>query len=78
MNRVSASNSCAAVGVLLLALANVAPADWYPQVQFLGGIALLAVSHVLTPCRDLANAMVERSPVQIDGVPAFAGTTAFA
>lgn len=51
-NRVAISNGCAAVGVLLLVLAGVSTPDWYPVVQFSVGVGLIAVSHVLTPCRD--------------------------
>jgi hypothetical protein len=38
--------------VLLLVLAGVQPADWNPAIPALSGFALLAVSHVLTPCQD--------------------------
>lgn len=48
--RVTLSHGCAAVGVLLLILSVLLPAHWYPVVFFLLGLALLAVSHGLTPC----------------------------
>jgi hypothetical protein len=50
--RVTASNWCAAAGVLLLILAGLSPADWYPLVPFFLGLALIAVAHVLTPCKE--------------------------
>ena len=48
--RATLSNGCAAVGVLLLMLSVLLPADWYPVVFLFLGIAFLAVSHALTPC----------------------------
>jgi len=48
--RVTASRLCAAAGVLLMMLAALLPAAWYPVVPLFAGIALLCVSHVLTPC----------------------------
>jgi hypothetical protein len=48
--RVSVSQGCAAVGVILIILAVVLPAHWYPVGFFFIGLALLAVSHALTPC----------------------------
>ena len=50
--RSGASNVLAGVGVLLLILASVSPADWFPTVPLFVGLALIAVSHVLTPCQD--------------------------
>src|SRR6266852_8319311 len=50
--RTAISNGCASVGVLLLILASVSPAAWYPNVQLFLGLALVVVSHVLTPCQD--------------------------
>jgi hypothetical protein len=50
--RIRASNACAVVGVLLLVLAGVSPAAWYPVVPLFLGLALIGVSHVLTPCQD--------------------------
>lgn len=50
MTKAAASNACAAVGVLLLIFAGVAPSEWYPAAALFIGLALLAVSHVLTPC----------------------------
>jgi len=37
---------------VLLVLAGVAPPGWYPEIALLAGLALLVVSHVLTPCLD--------------------------
>ena len=48
--RVTLSHGCAAAGVLLLILCVLVPAHWYPVALFLLGLALLAVSHGLTPC----------------------------
>jgi len=52
VTREKISAGCAALGVLLLVLAGVFPAAWYPALPLFAGIALLAVSHVLTPCQD--------------------------
>lgn len=52
MKAVSASNACASAGVLLLVFAGVAPDEWYPVAALFAGLALLVVSHVLTPCLD--------------------------
>ncbi len=46
------SDACACAGVLLLLFAGIAPAEWYPAVALFLGLALLAVSHLLTPCQD--------------------------
>jgi len=46
------SHACAAAGVLLLAVATVLRDEGYAVILFLAGVAFLAVSHVLTPCRD--------------------------
>jgi hypothetical protein len=48
--RVTLSQGCAAAGVLLLILSVLIPADWHPVVLLFLGLALLAVSHALTPC----------------------------
>jgi hypothetical protein len=50
--RVAISNGLAAVGVVLFVCACLSPAAWYPVVQLFAGLAFIAVSHVLTPCRD--------------------------
>lgn len=50
--KVAASNACASSGVLLLIFAGVAPTEWYPGPALFAGLALLVVSHVLTPCLD--------------------------
>ncbi len=50
--RVRVSNGFAVFGVLLLMLAAVSPADWYPSAPLFAGLACLVVSHVLTPCQD--------------------------
>lgn len=52
MDRISTSNTCAAAGVSLLVLAGVTPDEWLPAVPLLLGVALLVVSHWLTPCQD--------------------------
>jgi hypothetical protein len=52
MTKVIASSACACGGVALLIFAGVAPAEWYPVAALFAGLALLAVSHVLTPCLD--------------------------
>jgi hypothetical protein len=51
-SRLWASHACAAIGVVLLIVATVMPWDWYPAVPLFIGLALLCVSHVLTPCQD--------------------------
>ena len=48
--RVRRSQACAAAGVVCLMLSVLLPADWHPAVLLFLGIALLAVSHALTPC----------------------------
>ena len=48
--RVRLAQGCAAVGVLLLVGSVLVPADWYPVLLLFAGLALLAVSHALTPC----------------------------
>lgn len=50
--RVTLSNACATAGVILLVLAALLPEHWYPVVPLFVGIALLAVSHALTPCEE--------------------------
>lgn len=50
--RIAASDACASIGVLLIVLSAVLPENWYPAVLLFAGLALLAVSHVLTPCQD--------------------------
>ena len=52
MKRIGISNACAVVGVLLLILASVSPAAWYPAVPLFIGLLLICISHVLTPCQD--------------------------
>ena len=52
MSKAAASNACASVGVFLLIFSAVAPDEWYPAVALFVGLALLMVSHVLTPCLD--------------------------
>lgn len=52
MNKVAASSVCASLGVLLVVYAGVAPTEWYAIPALMAGLALLAVSHVLTPCLD--------------------------
>ena len=50
--RARISAAFASIGVALFVTAGASPADWYPSAQLLAGLACLAVSHVLTPCRD--------------------------
>jgi hypothetical protein len=52
VSRIRISNACAVVGVVLLVLAGVSPAAWQPVLPLFAGLALIAVSHVLTPCQD--------------------------
>ena len=52
MTKVAASNACACGGVLLLVFSAIAPTEWYPVAALFAGLALLVVSHVLTPCLD--------------------------
>lgn len=52
MTRTAASSACACAGVVLLVYASVAAAEWYPVPALFAGLALLVVSHVLTPCLD--------------------------
>jgi hypothetical protein len=47
-----ASSACACGGVLLLIFAGVAPEEWNAAAALFAGLALLVVSHVLTPCLD--------------------------
>ena len=46
------SSACACIGVVLLVFAGVAPDEWHPAVALMAGLALLVVSHALTPCLD--------------------------
>jgi hypothetical protein len=48
----AAANACACGGVVLLIFAGVAPEEWNAAPALFAGLALLAVSHVLTPCLD--------------------------
>ena len=48
--RVGLSHGSAAAGVLLLIASVLVPAEWYPVLLLFAGLALLAVSHALTPC----------------------------
>jgi len=50
--RVTLSHGCASAGVLLLMLSVLLPERWYPVVFLFSGLALLAVSHGLTPCEE--------------------------
>lgn len=51
-SKATASNVCASVGVALVVYAGVAPDEWHPVPALFTGLALLAVSHFLTPCLD--------------------------
>jgi hypothetical protein len=46
------SFACEAPGVVMVVLAVVLPPQWHPVPLLFAGLALIAVSHVLTPCRD--------------------------
>ena len=46
------SSACACFGVILVVFAAVAPDNWYPEAALMAGLALLVVSHALTPCLD--------------------------
>jgi hypothetical protein len=46
------SSACAVAGVVLVVYAAVAPEEWHPVPALFTGLALLCVSHVLTPCLD--------------------------
>ena len=50
--RVVVSGAFAAAGVVLLVLAAGLPEGWHPAIPLFIGLALIAVSHVLTPCQD--------------------------
>ena len=50
--KTAVSSACACIGVLLVVIAAVSPDRWYPEVMLMAGLALLMVSHVLTPCLD--------------------------
>ncbi len=52
MSKTAASSYCATAGVLLLIYAGVAADDWHPAVALFAGLALLMLSHALTPCID--------------------------
>jgi hypothetical protein len=52
MTRIAASRACACGGVLLLVFAGIAPDGWNAAPALFAGLALLIVSHVLTPCID--------------------------
>jgi hypothetical protein len=50
--RVTLSTACSTAGVIFLVLSALLPDHWYPVVLLFAGIALLAVSHALTPCEE--------------------------
>jgi hypothetical protein len=50
--RVTLSRGCATAGVVLLMLSVLLPERAYPVVLLFVGLALLAVSHALTPCEE--------------------------
>ena len=52
MTKTALSNACACIGVLLIIYASVVPDSWQPVPALFVGLALLVVSHVLTPCLD--------------------------
>ena len=49
---VTLSTACSTAGVIFLVLAALLPEHFYPVVLLFAGIALLAVSHALTPCEE--------------------------
>jgi hypothetical protein len=51
MTKTAVSSACAALGVVLIVCAGFAPDEWLALPLF-AGLALLCVSHVLTPCVD--------------------------
>ena len=71
--KLTISAACAAVGVVLLALAALLPERWYPMIPLFLGLALLVVSHVLTPCQDQITRwwrrIIERKKVQLGKGP---------
>jgi len=50
--RATLSTACSTAGVIFLVLAALLPERFYPVVLLFAGIALLAVSHALTPCEE--------------------------
>ena len=50
--RATLSTACSTAGVIFLVLAALLPEHLYPVVLLFAGIALLAVSHALTPCEE--------------------------
>lgn len=50
--RVTLSQGCATAGVVLLMLSVLLAERWHPVVLLFIGLALLALSHVLTPCEE--------------------------
>ena len=52
ISKQGASAACACVGVVLLVASALAPEEWHPAVALFTGLALLMVSHALTPCLD--------------------------
>ena len=63
--RIGLSHGCATAGVLLLMLSVLVPAHWHPVVLLFAGLALLAVSHILTPCEErLAQLRRARSSME--------------
>ena len=50
--RATLSTACSTAGVIFLVLAALLPEHLYPVVFLFAGIALLAVSHALTPCEE--------------------------
>ena len=50
--RVTLSTACSTAGVIFLVLAALLPEHFYPVILLFAGIALLAVSHALTPCEE--------------------------
>ena len=52
MSKTAISSACACAGVVLIVYAGIAPQEWHAVPALFAGLALLVVSHVLTPCLD--------------------------
>jgi hypothetical protein len=52
MTRTALSSGCAALGVVLIVYGGIAPDEWHSVPALFAGLALLCVSHALTPCLD--------------------------
>ena len=50
--RITVSHGFAAAGGILLILCVFVPEHWYPVALLFGGLVLLSISHILTPCEE--------------------------